>query len=246
MSPREIPAALWLVLTMLAMPVLSIVNRQAARRGAPPRSPRAGRFDTMNRSQIYATAVVNTSLMAAIALAVDWIAGGSVVRQALAFPPGGWWWIGGSVAVHQVVSWTTMAVRRLRRLPLDPGTARLLPRSFREYLAYVPVALAAGIGEEVLFRGFGLGTLVRWGVPAAVAVTIVTLSFGLAHGYKSVAGMLRASLLGLVNVIPVLVTGTLLPSIVAHTVMDLIAGGTMLRLARWMGVEVPEPTPSGL
>lgn len=244
MSPREIPAALWLALTMLAMPVAAIVNGRALRRGAHHRNARAARVDAMTRPQIYAATVRGTALIAALALAVDWIARGSVARQALAFPPGGGWWIAGCVAAHQLVSWATMALRRMRHVPLDPGNARLLPRSLREYLAYVPVALMAGIGEEVLYRGFGLGTLLRWGALAGVAVAIVTLSFGLAHGYKSVAGMLRASLLGLVTTIPVLVTGTLLPSILAHALMDLIAGAITLPLARWMGVTIPEPARS--
>jgi len=77
-----------------------------------------------------------------------------------------------------------------------------------------------------------------------VAVGIATLAFGLAHGYKSLSGMMRAALIGLVVAVPVLATGTLLPSILAHAIMDLLAGANTLRVARKLGVTIPEPVSS--
>ena len=83
-----------------------------------------------------------------------------------------------------------------------------------------------------MYRGFAPDHLAGWGLPLWLAVSLATLSFGLSHGYKSVVGMLRSSLVGLVLAVPMLVTGTVLPSIIAHAVMDLIAGANTLPLAR--------------
>jgi membrane protease YdiL (CAAX protease family) len=121
-----------------------------------------------------------------------------------------------------------------------------MPRDARELLGFALLALMAGINEEFMFRGFAPDHLFRWGLPLWLAVAVVTLSFGLAHGYKSLAGMLRTMLIGLVLAVPVLVTGTLLPSIIAHALMDLLAGANTLPLARRLGVAIPEPGPAAV
>ena len=93
-----------------------------------------------------------------------------------------------------------------------------------------------------MYRGFAPDHLARWCMPLWLAVALATVSFGLSHGYKSLVGMLRSALVGLVLAVPVLVTGTLLPSIIAHALMDLIAGANTLPLARRWGVAIPEPS----
>jgi hypothetical protein len=74
---------------------------------------------------------------------------------------------------------------------------------------------------------------------------IALASFALMHGYKSAAGIVRSGLMGAVVAIPVLATGTLLPSIVAHALQDVIAGNVMLPLARGLGVAIPSESSSG-
>lgn len=179
----------------------------------------------------------------AVTVALDGIDRWRVLRKSLTVPRQGLAWILGCVAAHQVISLTAMVLRRIRGLPLEAGTARLLPRTGAELWQFVPLALMAGVGEEFVYRGFAPDHLVRWGLSTWLAVAIATLSFGLSHGYKSVVGMLRSALGGLVLAVPVLATGTLLPSIIAHATMDLLAGANMLRLARRLGVAIPEAEP---
>jgi len=57
-----------------------------------------------------------------------------------------------------------------------------------------------------------------------LAVVIVTVSFGLQHGLQDAIGIVRAFVLGAVLAIPVLVTGSLLPSVVPHAVVDAFSG----------------------
>jgi len=60
------------------------------------------------------------------------------------------------------------------------------------------------------------------------------LGFGFSHGYQSPAGIVRATLLGAVLGVPVIATGALGPSIIAHTGVDLLSGLYTLRLfSRW-------------
>ncbi|MCA1686202.1 MAG: CPBP family intramembrane metalloprotease [Planctomycetia bacterium] len=83
------------------------------------------------------------------------------------------------------------------------------------------IAVAAGVGEEMLFRGVIQGALARPLGPIA-AVAAAGAVFGLFHpvstAYVVVAGLLGAYL-GLVW----LATGNLLAAMVAHAVYDFVA-----------------------
>ena len=48
------------------------------------------------------------------------------------------------------------------------------------------------------------------------AVALVSVSFGISHGYQRLIGVLRATLLGALLALPVVWTGSLFPAIVAH------------------------------
>jgi membrane protease YdiL (CAAX protease family) len=240
---RDIPAALWLALVLVVVPWLSFRQARMVARMATAGPGNAG---ATARLRIYRLSVLSQAQLLLITVLLDWIDRWAVVRKALAFPRGGILWIAGCVAAHQLVALATMLGRRLRGAPLEAGTVRLLPRDARELAGFALLALMAGINEEFMYRGFAPDHLFRWGLPLWLAVAVVTLSFGLAHGYKSLAGMLRTMLIGLVAAVPVLVTGTLLPSIIAHALMDLLAGANTLPLARRLGVAIPEPQPAAV
>jgi uncharacterized protein len=92
------------------------------------------------------------------------------------------------------------------------------------------IALAAGVGEELLFRGVVQGGLaLRLGTwPALAAASVL---FGLLHpitaGYVIIAGFLGAYL-GAVWI----ATGNLLAVMIAHALYDFLALLTVLRPAR--------------
>ena len=166
---------------------------------------------------------------------LDWMNGWPELRKAAAFPPGSWVWIAFAVGVHQLFWLGGMVRRRARGTPLNAATEHLLPHSGAERLAFAAVALAAGISEEFLFRGYVTDQLLHWGLPVAAAVGLVNLSFGVYHGYKSLGGMIRTGMVGLALAVPVLATGALLPAMIAHTAMDVIAGWFTIPLARRWG-----------
>ncbi len=126
--------------------------------------------------------------------------------------------------------------RRLQHKLLESGAA-LLPATSSERRTWVAVALTAGICEELLFRGFLLlylahffSALPRWG-----AMVISAAVFGLAHAYQGWKGVVGTGLLGLGLAFVYVVTGSLLPSMALHALVDLRI------LVLWRPTAHPEP-----
>jgi membrane protease YdiL (CAAX protease family) len=116
------------------------------------------------------------------------------------------------------------ALRRIRE-----ALERLLPEMFAgtSTVGLTAVSLAAGIGEEILFRGFLQGWLETILGPHGGLIA-ASLLFGAAHpitpGYAAIATLMGAYLGALW-----LATGNLLVPIVTHAVYDLIVLRVLLR-----------------
>jgi membrane protease YdiL (CAAX protease family) len=108
---------------------------------------------------------------------------------------------------------------------------QLIPQTGPEKLIYVLVCLTAGICEELIFRGFLIAALRAATGSVGLAVMLAAGAFGIAHAHQDSAGALRATLLGLVLSVPLLVSGSLYPGIAAHAIIDL-AGG--LWMSKWL------------
>lgn len=113
----------------------------------------------------------------------------------------------------------------------SPIVAHMIPQRKAEQLVYAGVSLTAGICEELVFRGFLIATLMVATGSLAVAVVIAAIAFGIAHTHQHIGGAIRATLLGLVLSVPLIMSGSLYPGIVAHTLVDLLGG---LWLSRWL------------
>ncbi len=136
------------------------------------------------------------------------------------------------VIVVVILAVTVFSVRALRTGVLrEAGSesaalrsvASLLPRTDSERRLFSVVAMTAGIGEEIVYRGFGMAVLAAlipslpwWGLALAAG-----LAFGLAHAYQGLAGILTTGLLGSVLAAVYLDTGSLLLPIVLHALIDL-------------------------
>lgn len=99
-----------------------------------------------------------------------------------------------------------------------------LPRTKTERIAFVGLSATAGICEELVFRGFLIAMLSAMTGSLAVSVAISTVVFGTLHAYQGVRGATRAAGLGLLLTFPVLATGSLFPSMIAHFAYDVVAG----------------------
>jgi len=95
------------------------------------------------------------------------------------------------------------------------------------------LSVAAGFGEEFAYRGYAITVLVPvLGVPGAVVLTSAV--FGVLHGYQGALGIFRTGVMGAMLAWGFLSSGSLWPPIVAHTMIDLVAG-------LWLGERLLSP-----
>ena len=125
----------------------------------------------------------------------------------------------------------------------DPRVRLFMVSTPRERWLWVAVSVAAGVSEEVTFRGVMFALL--WtvtGSPVAAAV-IAAIVFGASHSTQGWASAGIITVIALVLHGLVAYSGTLYPAIAAHTAYDIIAGFTYGRLARQLGYDPVAPTP---
>ncbi len=94
------------------------------------------------------------------------------------------------------------------------------------------VSLAAGFGEEMLFRGLLQPAMADWiGPPYGVWIGLIVaaLVFGVCHWVTTTYALL-AALMGVYFGVLLITTDSLLPPIVAHALYDFFA---LLYLVRW-------------
>ena len=134
--------------------------------------------------------------------------------------------VAAAVALVLGFAWT----RRHWGRPESESVRHILPRTARERWLFVGVVSpTAGIVEELLFRGFALTRLAELFGGLAIAVVVTSVAFALAHVYQGGFGMARAGLLAVLLAIPFVVTGSLLPSILAHAAIDALCATVLAR-----------------
>jgi membrane protease YdiL (CAAX protease family) len=107
----------------------------------------------------------------------------------------------------------------------------LLPQSTADKLAFTGVSITAGICEEVIFRGFLQQALSTATGSPWIALALASATFGVVHAYQSPTGAVRAAVVGALLGLPVVLGFGLLPSIIAHALVDVLSG---IVLARWL------------
>jgi membrane protease YdiL (CAAX protease family) len=105
----------------------------------------------------------------------------------------------------------------------SPVLRELMPRTRQEKGVFGLLSLAAGVAEELAYRGYAIPMLAPLlGVGGAAILTSTV--FGVLHGYQGWLGTVRTGLMGGLLAWGFLASGSLWPPIVAHTAIDLIAG----------------------
>lgn len=103
------------------------------------------------------------------------------------------------------------------RMHTDAGGAEwaLMPDTMTEKRLFLLFALAAGVGWEVLYRGFLLYYLEpRVGIPTAVV--LAALAYGLAHGFKSMKQISASLVAAMAFTLAYAITGSLWWLILIH------------------------------
>lgn len=105
----------------------------------------------------------------------------------------------------------------------NPGLLAMLPRSRDERLGWAALSVTAGVTEEVIWRGFGLGLLFAL-LPAthpAAPIVLAAVAFGWAHLYQGAIGVLATAMIGGLLALLFWASGSLLWPIVLHILIDL-------------------------
>lgn len=100
----------------------------------------------------------------------------------------------------------------------------IMPVTRREKGLFAVLAGTAGVSEEVVFRGFLPGFIIPWSASYLLAALPVAVLFGFLHAYQGPHGIARTAVLGGILAMGVVWTGSLWPSIFAHTALDLLFG----------------------
>jgi uncharacterized protein len=107
----------------------------------------------------------------------------------------------------------------------------LLPVTAAERRLFVLLSLTAGVTEEIVFRGILIPALTVAFGSVWYAAAIGSLVFGFLHTYQGLAGTARAAVLGLVLAASYILSGSLIPAILAHAVLNVLSG---IVLADWL------------
>lgn len=182
----------------------------------------------------FAVFVLFEAVLAPLALVAGWVVG--------VHPLAHFAWDGGAVVFGLIAALPMLAVLAAAfRWPVGPlgRIKEFLERELAPVLEgcrwpdLALISVAAGVGEEMLFRGVIQGALTRWIGPGA-AVVAAGAVFGLLHPV-SIAYVVLAGLLGAYLGLVWLASGNLLAVIVAHAVYDFVALVVILRDLRRPG-----------
>lgn len=213
-----VPARVWLAVLLAVLPVLMVLQ--------------ARQLDTLAelpRRAAYTSSMASLWGLAALTAAVAWASGLGATELGLA-----------AVPLRALVAWTVLLTAagvaivvgfRLAGFREATLVRDLIPVTGAEKATFVALSATAGITEEFVFRGFLIHALLAATGSVPLALLLSSGAFGVVHAYQQPVGALRATLLGALLALPLLVSGSIYPAILAHVLIDLIAG---LWLARYL------------
>jgi membrane protease YdiL (CAAX protease family) len=132
-------------------------------------------------------------------------------------------------------------VLRLRDSPL---LRALLPRTPEERGVFTVLSVAAGVGEEVAYRGYAIPVLLPVLGPVG-ALLLTSAVFGVLHVYQGALGVVRTAVMGAALAAGFLLSGSLLPAMIAHVSVDILVGVVLAdKLLLPLGTDVIDGDPS--
>jgi membrane protease YdiL (CAAX protease family) len=118
-----------------------------------------------------------------------------------------------------------------------------IPNSAAERAVWIPFSLTAGICEEILYRGFLIHFLHdgAFALPIVGALAASSVLFGLGHVYQGPKSVLTITIGGFGFGLLFLLSGSLIPCIVLHAIMDLQMLYVVRPLPGEAAAAAPEP-----
>jgi uncharacterized protein len=198
-----------------------------------------------SRLRLYAVAAASLLLLGAVTTGLDLLGTPYGLRGLGAPLPAGRLlaWAAGTLLALAAAWLARPLVRKLRGHPVGLGLSAIVPESSGEKLAFVGLVLVAGLVEEYVYRGFCLGFLADLTGSTLLAALLSVGGFAAGHAYRGRKILLRTAVGGAIFTVPVLATGSLLPSILAHVAMDLTQGFRSREILIALRLAVPAPPP---
>lgn len=211
------PARAWAVFLLVLLPALLIVEGRKLRQ-----------LETIPRTQAYLSSTLSLWVLAFLTLGIARLSGIHFVHLGLIpLPPLPTLMLAAALTGAGI---GVLFLFRFAGVREAPVMRELIPATPRDRVLFIAVSITAGIAEEIIFRGFLIHVL-DTAASMPIALLLSSGAFGVAHAYQQPAGALRAALLGLFLALPLVLHGSIVPAILAHTAIDLLAG---LWLARWL------------
>lgn len=182
------------------------------------------------RTYLFARTIVQQWILAGAALSLFALFGRPLVALGLR-PTVGWGILLGvglplvyaTLLVIQLPAVARSAEKRARLRQRIAPVRALVPHTPTEWRLFAALSVTAGICEELLFRGFLVWALTPMlGLWGAAGVSV--LVFGLAHMYQGPSFGMRALVAGIGMGLLALATGSIIPGMVLHALIDLGSG----------------------
>jgi len=139
-----------------------------------------------------------------------------------------------AIALPFWVIWEATALLCVRLLysaaAADSGVPYHVPSHAAEIISWFVVCIAAGICEEIVFRGYFLLQFQAMTGSVAAAVALQAIVFGFAHSYKGWRQVLTITVLGVLYGLLVVWRKNLRSSMMAHAISDMYEGYLKLLL----------------
>src|SRR5437588_3862451 len=224
--PDEVNA-LGLMLLVFAGVFLPILIVKSARRLGTGPLP-------ISRKRFYRQTIIFQLFIAALAV---WTA---YTHGILAMPLPQWPLLGWSAAtVMYVVTVLTLKLRWPSRSAASKQRLYdILPHNSGEMVPYVFVCIAAGIAEELVYRGVMTELAQRLIGIEMVTIVAVSISFAASHATQGLRGMIAVFGIALICHALVLLSQSLIPVMVFHFAYDLTAG---MLIPKWFEGSVSAP-----
>ena len=200
------------------------------------------RGDSEAKIHFYKQWIWQSWLLVAAVLLVSWVNGWTLAQMGFAWPHasiaipenfivGAVTGVAIGIGAGLLARWLFSRVRVVKS-PSSPNVSpanqsaivlRMLPQSRAERGWFAALAVTAGIGEEIVWRGFGLCVLFACHIhgPTVALIVALALPFGWAHLYQGIFGILITAILGAMLAALYLGTGSLLLPMILHALIDL-------------------------
>jgi membrane protease YdiL (CAAX protease family) len=185
---------------------------------------------SMERLVLYASTIAFQWLAVAVVAWRAWVLGYTAALLGLLLHDRGRLAMAAIVGAAAIGTLQWLNLRRVGRVPIESRgplqaiAERILPQSALELPPYLALAITAGLCEEFLYRGFAMAVFTRVGFQAWLVVVISSVLFGLAHSYQGRGGMIMTLIVGLVLGASRIAFDSLVPAIIWHSAVDVVAG----------------------